>query len=101
LALKALVIYFLCVSQTPVNGHQSFVVRCKGALASRDAYIASLGTPVFWSSESILPVLTGQRVHNEKSPSARRLAFSLGNQNFQFAKGRETLGATPLKFRTQ
>ena len=54
-----------------------------------------------WPAAPVLPVLAGERVHNEKSTSTRRLALSLGNQNFQFAKGRETLGTTPLKFRTE
>jgi hypothetical protein len=48
-----------------------------------------------------LSVLAGGRIDYEKSPSARRLALTLSNQNFQFAKGRETLGTTPLKFRTE
>jgi hypothetical protein len=48
-----------------------------------------------------LSVLAGEWVHNKKSTSARWLALSLGNQKFQFAEGRETLGTTPLKFRME
>jgi hypothetical protein len=55
----------------------------------------------FRAPQTVLPVLAGKRVHNEKSTSARRLALSLSNQNFQFAKDRETLGTTPLKFRAE
>jgi hypothetical protein len=47
------------------------------------------------ATHAVLPVLTGERVHNEKSTSTRQLSLSLGNQNVQFAKGRE-IGATPL-----
>jgi hypothetical protein len=54
-----------------------------------------------WPPEPVLFVLTGERVHNEKSTSARRLTLSLGNQNLQFAKGRVTPSGTPLKFRTE
>jgi hypothetical protein len=45
--------------------------------------------------------LAGGRIDYEKPASARWLALSLGNQNFQFAKGRETLSTAPLKFRTE
>jgi hypothetical protein len=48
-----------------------------------------------------LPVLAGERINNKKSAPARRLTLSLGNQNLQFAKGRETLSAAPLKFRSE
>jgi hypothetical protein len=51
--------------------------------------------------ETILPVLASEWVNNKKSPSARWLSLSLGNQDFQFAKGRETRSTTPLKFRPQ
>jgi hypothetical protein len=45
--------------------------------------------------------LASERVDNEKSASARWLALSLGNQNLQFAKGRETISTAPLKFRAE
>jgi hypothetical protein len=48
-----------------------------------------------------LSVLAGERVHDEKSTSARWLSLSLGNQKFEFAKGREALSAAPLQFRTE
>jgi hypothetical protein len=55
----------------------------------------------FRAPKTILLVLTGCWIDYEKSASARRLSLSLSNQDFQFAKGRETLSAAPLKFRTE
>jgi len=60
-----------------------------------------LGGMAFRAPKTILLVLTGYWVDYEKSTSARRLALSLGNQNFQFAKDREALSTPPLKFRTE
>jgi hypothetical protein len=60
-----------------------------------------LGGMAFLAPKTILLVLTGCRIDHEKSPSARWLPLSLCNQNFQFAKGREALSTTPLKFRTE
>jgi hypothetical protein len=60
-----------------------------------------LGGMAFLAPETILLVLTGCWIDYEKSTSARRLALSLSNQNFQFAKGRKTLSAAPLQFRTE
>jgi hypothetical protein len=39
-------------------------------------------TAPLWPSKPVLPVLASERVHDEKSTSARRLAFSLSNQDF-------------------
>jgi len=59
------------------------------------------GGMAFRATKTILLVLTGCWIDHEKSTSARWLALSFGNQNLQFAKGRETLSAAPLKFRSE
>jgi hypothetical protein len=56
-------------------------------LRSRVMLIASLGTPVFWSPKTILPVLARERIHDEKSTSARRLALLSWQSKFPVREG--------------